>query len=249
MAFKDHFSQLATQYAAYRPRYPDALFAYLAKLSPSIGCAWDCACGSGQASVALAAHFERVIATDASAQQIAAATSDPRVTYRVAAAERSGLDDETIDLVTVAQALHWFDLDAFYREAGRVLRAGGVLAAWSYGVAETEDSNVNGIMERFYEALDPWWPPERSLVENGYRTLAFPFDEISAPRFEIQEHWSLAQLLGYFSSWSAVGRYIADRGDDPLAPLRRELQPVWGDPEARRTVIWPLALRISRRAR
>lgn len=246
--FADHFSTVAANYADFRPSYPPALFAWLATLTPGHELAWDCAAGSGQASVDLARHFDRVVATDASAKQIAAAEPHPRIDYRVAAAEASGLADASVDLLTVAQALHWFDLDRFYAEARRVLKPAGILAVWTYGVLVLEDPRLNECVQVFYrDTVGPYWPPERHHVETGYRELPFPFPEITAPPVHMETTWNLPQLLGYFRSWSATARYVVTHGSDPVAILAAELAPLWGDPEQPRAMAWPLSLRVGRK--
>ena len=246
--FPDHFSCTAAAYARHRPRYPDALFAYLAALAPERTVAWDCATGSGQAAVALVRHFPRVIATDASAEQIAHAAPHPRVEYRTAPAEHSGLPDASAELITVAQALHWFDRDAFYAEAARVLRPGGVLAVWSYGALELPGGALQHGIDRFYtETVGPYWPPERLSVEEGYRTLRLPFPEIAPPSFTMEARLSLDALIGYVGTWSAVQRYREATGEDPLPELRDELARDWSATEELRLVRWPLALRVARR--
>jgi ubiquinone/menaquinone biosynthesis C-methylase UbiE len=245
--FKDHFSRVSSAYADFRPRYPDGLFDWLAAITPARKLAWDCACGSGQASIDLAVRFERVVATDASAAQLAGVQKHPRVAYREAPAEASGLVDQSVDLITVAQALHWFDRPRFYAEVRCVLKPGGVLAVWSYGVQTLADARVNAHVQHFYnEVIGPYWPPERVLVEQGYRALDFPFTELDAPKFEMTAHWSLPQLLGYFRSWSATGRYLAAHGEDPVAALAERLAPIWGDPESECGVTWPLVIRAGR---
>jgi SAM-dependent methyltransferase len=244
--FKDHFSTLAAQYAQSRPRYPGELFGYLASVCEARRDAWDCACGSGQATLSLAEHFESVVGTDASARQVEEATPHPRVTYRVAPAEASGLGAASMDLVTVAQSLHWFDIDRFYAEARRVLRPGGVLAVWSYGIQAMDDPALDREVQRFYhDVVGPYWPPERALVEEGYRSLRFPFEERAPPAFTLREQWPLAHLLGYFRSWSATGRYVKANGADPVAELEERMAPSWGDPQSPRLVVWPLALRVG----
>ena len=246
--FKDHFSSLAAQYAQSRPHYPAPLFEYLASLCAQRLSCWDCACGSGQASTALAGYFDSVVASDASAKQIAAAQPHARVEYRVAPAEASGLPAQSVDLVTVAQSLHWFKLDEFYAEAHRVLKPGGVLAVWSYGVQHVEDARIDAEVQRFYgEVVGPYWPPERRWVESGYRDLPFPFDELTPPRFAMQEQWPLERLLGYFRSWSATGRYVQDKGEDPVVALGEQLARLWGDSQQPRRIDWPLAIRVGRR--
>jgi SAM-dependent methyltransferase len=246
-AFTDHFAPVAADYARFRPIYPPALFTWLAEIAPDHGVAWDCATGSGQAACDLAAYFARVIATDASPSQLAAAAPRPRVEYRIAPAEASGLTEGSVALVTVAQALHWFDLDRFYAEVRRVSRPGGMIAVWSYGVLVVESDPINDRVRAFYQdTVGPYWPPERRLVESGYRTLPFPFAELQPPAFSMAAAWSLPELLGYCRSWSATGRYVAERGDDPVPALAAELAPLWGSPSDRRGVSWPLALRAGR---
>lgn len=246
MNFKDHFSSLAASYASFRPHYPPSLFDYLSKSSRQHELAWDCACGSGQATLDLARHYAAVVATDASASQVAAAPPYPNVEYRVAAAEASGLDSASVDLVTVAQALHWFELASFYAEVERVLRPGGVLAVWTYGVVHVEDESIDRRLQEFYwKTLQSYWPAERRYVESGYRTLPFPFAELAPPSFDMQEHWSLRELIGYIRSWSATARYVEQHGIDPAIVLEQGLEHEWGDPTSERKIIWPLSLRIG----
>lgn len=243
MGFSDHFSSVSTAYAQFRPRYPDALFAFLASVAPSRRLAWDCATGTGQAATALGELFERVVATDASATQIQAAHPHPRVQYRVASAEASGLRAQSVDLITVAQALHWFELEGFYTEASRVLAPGGSIAAWSYGPMQVEDASVQRAIDHFYhDVVGPYWPPERQIVEEGYRSLPFPFEEISAPEFEIRAQMSAEQLEGYVRTWSATQRFISEQGDDPVAQL--DLGSIAGASPC--VVRWPVAMRVGR---
>jgi ubiquinone/menaquinone biosynthesis C-methylase UbiE len=246
LQFKDHFSRVASQYAEFRPRYPQALFDYLADVAPSRTLVWDCACGSGQATLDLAERFASVMATDASAQQMEAAPVHPRITWSVARAESSGLPPDSVDLITVAQAAHWFDLDAFYAEARRVLRPKGVLALWTYGVHIFHDAAIDALAHELYEkTVGPYWPPERKHCEDGYRSLPFAFPEIVPPAFEMKERWTLPQLLGYLRSWSATSRYVQAKGTDPIEAFGKALQPLWG--EGARLVEWPLGLRIGRK--
>ena len=246
MSFKDHFSAVAARYAEFRPTYPDELFSWLAGLCKGHETAWDCATGSGQAADGLAKYFRQIIATDASAEQVAHASGPGNVSFRVATAEASGLADRSIDLVTVAQAAHWFDLPKFFAEAQRVLKPGGVLALWGYGRLDLP-GGMDEIFQRFYsETVGPCWPPERKWIDDGYRSLDFPFSEIAAPAFSIDVEWSLPRLLDYLSTWSAVKRYRADRGTDPLPALMAELRPLWGEPNTARPMGWPLFLRIGR---
>ena len=257
LSFKDHFSSGSADYAAFRPSYPPALFVWLATLCARHELAWDCATGSGQAALELARHFKQVVATDASAQQIAAAQRGAGVEYRVAMAEASGLDDGSVDLITVAQAVHWFELERFYPEVGRVLHRGGVIALWGYGRLILP-GEADQALEHFYaHTIGPYWPAERALVDDGYRSLAFPFEGISAPQFAIEVSWNLPRLLAYLSTWSAVKRYRAATGTNPLTALENELAALWCagrnaaascTTDQALALEWPLFLRVGRRA-
>lgn len=244
--FQDHFSGHAETYARYRPEYPPELFGWLAAQAPGQALAWDCATGNGQAARALAQHFETVIATDASAEQVAHAAPADRVRYVVAPAEASGVGGATVDLVTVAQALHWFDLDRFWAEVRRVLRARGVVAAWCYQLARITP-DIDAVVDRLYrDIVGDYWPLGRRQVELGYGGLDFPFEEIAPPGFRMTADWTLQQLAGYLSTWSAVQRYMAERSQDPVRSVLADLQAAWGDPAESRRVEWPLDLRAGR---
>jgi SAM-dependent methyltransferase len=244
--FKDHFSGRAADYTRYRPSYPPALFAWLAGLTERHDQAWDCGCGSGQAAMGLVPHYRLVVATDPSRQQIDNAVSHERIRYSVAPAEESGLDPASIDLVVVAQALHWFDFARFFAEVRRVTRPGGVLAAISYGEVRLEGS-PDLVVSRFYhELIGPYWPPERRYVDEHYTTIPFPFAEIAAPPLAMEMTWNLEHLLGYLGTWSAVKEYERRQGQNPLALIAEELSAAWGDPEEARRISWPLSLRVGR---
>lgn len=244
-SFADYFSSSASGYAIYRPSYPSALLEWLAAAAPARDRSWDCGCGSGQASVGLAARFESVVATDPSVEQLRRALSHPGVQYLAATAESPPLRNGSVSLVTAAQALHWFDLGRFYAAVRRVLVPGGVLAVWSYGLVRCAPA-VDAVLDRFHgEVVGPYWPPERRLVDSGLADLAFPFAELEPPPLRMQASWSLDHLVGYIGTWSAVSRYRRARGADPVRPLRRELAAVWGTPTAEREVEWPLSLRAG----
>lgn len=245
--FADHFSQLSARYAEYRPRYPEGLFDAIAAASRRRGRLWDCATGSGQAAVPLAARFDAVVASDASREQLRSATPHPRVRYFVARAESPPLPERWADVVTVAQALHWIDLPAFYAEVRRVLVPGGLFMAWTYGVQRLGDGEMDAVLEDFYNrVVGPYWAPERRLVETGYRTLDFPFDEVGIASPPMTGHWTLGQLLGYVSTWSAVAKCRSVTGVDPMLELQARLEPLWGAPERRRRVEWPITVRAGR---
>ena len=246
--FKDHFSSNSAAYAAYRPNYPSELAAWLAAAAPSTRVALDCGCGSGQLSLQLAEHFETVIATDPSAQQIASATPHLRIDYRVAPAEASGLRDASVDLLCAAQAAHWFDLPAFFAEAQRVLKPGGVIALITYAGMERRGP-IEPILDHFrLETLKQDWPPERALVENDYRDIALPFAPIKAPAFAIDVSWPLAATIGYLDTWSAVRAMEKRVGRGPFDAISEELAANWGDPDRRQDFRWPLTVLAGRKA-
>jgi len=243
-SFKDHFSGHSASYATYRPTYPDALFSFLADCCVQHNLAWDCATGNGQAARALTPFFDKVIATDASSAQIDATEGDPKVDYRIAPAESSGLDDASIDLITVAQALHWFDIPGFLNEAQRVLIPSGVLAVWSYERCLVDPDCDQLIHELYADVVGPYWPPERKLVEEGYQSIELPMPSISSPEFAMKADWSVEEMLGYLLTWSASQRYLKDLGSDPLARIEDGLRTLWG--KGRREVVWPMNVRLGR---
>ncbi len=247
-SFKDHFSGHSAAYRQARPTYPAELFAWLATQAPDRALVWDCGCGNGQASQALAEYFDQVVATDPSANQIAQAEARDNIEYRIEPSEQSSLADASASLVTVAQALHWFDHEAFYSEVDRVLKPGGVFAAWAYAGCSTGDPHIDRLIDYLYEELTgPHWPPERAYVDAGYRTLSFPFDEIAPPAFTMRQAWNLDQLLAYLRSWSATQRYIKANGDDPVRLVESRLRAAWSRPERQREIRWRMYLRSGKK--
>ena len=244
-SFKDHFSTVSQAYRAFRPVYPESLYAFLASLAPSPGIAWDCGTGSGQAAIALAGYFRRVIATDASLAQIEQAPPLPNVEYIVAPAEQTPIEAGTVDLVCVAQALHWFDIDTFFEEADRVLKPGGILAVWSYNLIHIEP-DVDVLVKRFArETVGPFWPPERALIDASYRSIDFPYRAVATPAFTMEAAWGLDALLAYVGTWSAMQRYREQMQRDPVSELARALRPFWGKEKKR--VRWTMPLYVRRR--
>ena len=243
--FSDHFSQLAARYAAYRPHYPPALVDLLADRAAAHEVAWDIGCGSGQLSVALAARFARVIATDPAQAQLDHAARAPRVDYRCAPAEASGLPDASVDLAVAAQAAHWFDWPRFVPEVGRVVRPGGLIALVSYRNAELA-GDAGDALEAFYREIEPYWPGGRVHVNNAYRDLTLPWPTVETPAIEMTAAWTRDELVGYVTTWSATARMVAARGDAAVEVLRARLAQVWPDPEARE-VRWPLTIKLARR--
>ncbi len=291
--FIDLFSHHAALYAMARPHYPPELFEYLAGLCGTRKLVWDVGTGNGQAAVGLAAHFERVIATDASAEQIRHAAPHLRVSYHVAAAEDPALiaaphDAERapaahaacgedlhdsdglippagVDLVTIAQALHWLDHDAFYANVRRALRPGGVIAAWCYTLPRV-DERVDAVLDAFYHGvIGPYWEPRRRYIDERFETIPFPFTEMhpscdrlpltmrsmvkgegAGSLFACRSEWNLAEYLAYIESWSAVQKYRRERGSDPLDLICDNLSRAWGDADSRRTAWSPIHLRVGR---
>jgi SAM-dependent methyltransferase len=244
-AFPDHFSAAARSYASYRPHYPAALFDWLCSVTAGRGRAWDCGTGSGQAAAALAGSFAEVVASDPSVDQLANATPAPTLSYVAMTAEHAALRAECADLVTVAQALHWFDRPRFFAEVDRVLRPGGTLAAWSYGLLVIDESVDQHVHHLYHDVLGPYWPSERSLVDSGYAEIALPYPELASPEFAMEAEWSLEAFGGYLSSWSAVGRYRARLGTDPLPAFLRDVAEAWGT--TTRRIRWPLIVRAGRK--
>jgi ubiquinone/menaquinone biosynthesis C-methylase UbiE len=242
--FEDHFSKQSQLYAQHRPKYPEEIYAYLASIAPGTSLAWDCGTGNGQAAVGLAQYFTRVYATDASAEQIARAQAHEKVEYHVEPAEHVSLGDSCVDLVTVAVAIHWFNFDEFYREARRVLRPGGILAAWTYSFTEISPE-IDALVRRYYyDVLKGFWPERIHFLEEKYETLPFPFEEITPPSFAMERQWDLDQYAGFLDSWSATQRYKEQEGHHPLEVIWDEMSAAWGDQPRR--VSWPLYFRIGR---
>ena len=245
VGFPDHFSALAARYAAYRPHYPPELVTALADRCERHDVAWDIGCGSGQLSVALAARFARVIATDPAQAQLDHAERDPRVEYQRSRAEDSQLPDASVDLAVAAQAAHWFDWPRFVVEAGRVVRPGGLVALVTYRNAELPD-DAGAELAGYYRQVEPYWPDGRVHVNNAYRDLAMPWPAVAAPPIQMTARWTRDELVGYISTWSATARLIAAAGEGPLDDLRRRLAAVWPDGQAR-DVRWPLTIKLARR--
>ncbi|MDX2436252.1 MAG: class I SAM-dependent methyltransferase [Acidobacteriota bacterium] len=246
MTLRDHFSGVAADYARYRPDYPAALFDWLAEVAPRREVAWDCACGSGQATVPLAEVFASVAATDVSLTQLSNRPPLDNAVFSAAAAEAVPLRDRSVDLVTVGQALHWFDLEAFFTEVHRVLRPGGVVAVWTYGMPEVDDPEIGTVIRGFIDdTLGPWWPPEVVHVLDGYASFELPFADIEPPRLEMEVRWTLRRFLAFVRTWSGVGRYREVRGEDPVEELAAKLRSRWGIPERRRRIRWWLKIRAG----
>lgn len=242
--FKDHFSMGSQIYRSYRPTYPKGWFQWLSEQCPEKEMAADIATGNGQAATGLAEFFDSVIAFDASENQLKEAQENPKVTYRVGRAEEIALPDHSADLVTVAQAVHWFDLERFYNEVRRLTKPKGVLALWSYGLAKI-DPQVDAVIAHYYSnVVGPFWPEERRWIEEGYHTLSFPFKEIKVPDFFMRADWDLKNLTGYLNTWSATTRAREAWKTEPLDKVKKELEAAWGNQT--RKVLWRMDTRVGR---
>jgi SAM-dependent methyltransferase len=248
MNFKDHFSKQSADYAKYRPHYPTALFEYLASLAPARKVAWDCGAGSGQAALGLAPYFDLVIATDPSEKQIHHAAAHEKIKYVVAPAEHTDIAPQTVDLIAVAQALHWFDFARFYAEARRVAQPRGIIAVWFYNLLHTEPAVTEIINEYYFDIVGAYWPPERKLIEEEYRTIPFPFVETKTPAFNLEAEWNLHELIGYLNTWSATQKYISENGGNPIENIFARLATAWGSAENTKRIEWPLNLRVGKLA-
>jgi SAM-dependent methyltransferase len=243
--FEDHFSKHSEQYAQYRPQYPDEIYAYLASIAPRHSLAWDCGTGNGQAAIGLAKYFDKVHATDASAEQIARAYPHAKVDYGVEPAEHVSLSASSTDLVTVAVAIHWFNFDEFYREVKRVLTPNGFLAAWTYSLPKISPQIDSFVNQYYYEILNGYWPERIHYLEEEYKTIPFPFEETVPPSFVMEINWNLIQFAGFLDSWSATQRYKGQKGQHPLEIIWPELSAAWGDENEPRLIRWPLHFRIG----
>jgi ubiquinone/menaquinone biosynthesis C-methylase UbiE len=245
MSFKDHFSRQSAAYSRFRPGYPPDLIDWVASQAPDHRLAVDCATGNGQAAVALAGHFDAVLALDGSLNQLRNAVASPRVAYVVGIAERLPVADRSVSLVAAAQAAHWFDFGRFHAECHRVLVPGGIVAAWTYEKFRV-DAAVDAVIDRFYsDVVGRFWPPERRYVEEGYRTLPFPWREGPMPAFALETDWYLDQVMNYLATWSSVQRYKDHYGRDPLPDLRPQLARAWRGERPRR-LRWPIHVRLGR---
>ncbi len=246
LSYKDHFSGNAKGYAAFRPHYPDALFSYLATLPDRQQRAWDCAAGNGQAALGLVKYFEEVKATDASETQIANAIPHHRIEYGVCTAEQSTIESASIDLVVVAQALHWFDFERFFVEVRRVTRRDSCIAVWCYGLHSINPQIDVPINYFYHDVLGPYWSSERRWIENRYENIPFPFKRLPTPLFYMHAQWCLPDLLGYWDTWSAVQAYKQAMRCNPMREIEGRLKAAWGRPDQIYTVTWPIYLIAAR---
>lgn len=246
--FKDHFSKQAVAYARFRPTYPKELFTFLSRLTGEHQLAWDCGTGNGQCAIQLVDFFDRVFASDQSPQQLKNVFPHERIRYHLEAAEAPlSLDDGSVDLVTVAQALHWFNFEKFYAQVKRVLKPQGIIAAWAYGLPMVSPA-IDQILKAFHdETVGKFWLAENRLIDSEYSTIPFPFVEIEAPPFYITQEASLDALAGHVSTWSATQKYMEHFQENPIPWLMEKLNTVWqSSPESPKELRWKLILKIGK---
>lgn len=246
--FKDYFSTASDDYKRFRPDYPSALYEYLAGIPPTTQMAWDVGCGNGQAAGQLARYFSQVHASDASATQVEQAIPSTNVIYHVAPAERIDSNDDSVDLITVAQAIHWFDHKRFFKEVDRVLKPGGVLAVWGYQLLYT-DTDLDKVIEDFHRnVVGPYWPPERALLDDGYTRIEFPYPRTEVPEFFMRARWQFSHLIGYLNTWSAVKQYEKAQGHNPIEKHFKAIESAWGDTSCEKEIYWPLILYVGNKS-
>lgn len=243
MDFKDLFSLQASDYARYRPTYPNQLFTYLNSLTPKRDLVWDVGTGNGQAAVELARSFKQVIATDPSAKQLAEATRLPNIDYRNEAAESPSLDSGSANLITVAQAFHWFKHDQFAQACKRVAAPGCHLVVWSYALANITPELYQSVEHLYNGILGSYWEKERKHVEEGYAQIPMPFTEVKTPSITIEADWTLEQWVGYLKTWSAMQKYLKTEDPGPVAQALEDIRQSWGSAPTRK-VVWPLNVRV-----
>jgi len=243
---KNLFSKQSADYAKYRPHYPKELFESVVSWSPSRERAWDCATGNGQAAVDLAGYFDEVFATDVSEAQIHNALAHPKVRYSVAPAEKTALESRSLDLVTVAQAIHWFDHGPFYEEVRRVLKPKGILALWCYGHNRKVEASIEPLYRKYSDLVKPYWAPQINYIWEELKTIPFPFEELRGPSMTLEADWDLDSFIGYLRSWSATQKYIEREGVNPLERMSMEFKEAWGPPSTRYKMTWPVYFRIGR---
>ncbi len=244
--FKDNFSKQADLYARYRPLYPKDLYDYLESICEEKDLAWDCATGNGQVAFEIARFFDKVIATDASQAQIDFAKQSANIDYRVATAENSGLESESVSLITVGQAIHWFDFEKFYAEVSRVAKKNALLAIWGYGLHRI-DAETDKVIDYFYkDIIGEYWDKERKHIDNAYTTTPFPFEVLPSPVFQMQTSWNLEDLIGYLNTWSSVQKYIKTHQKNPVGLITPELEEIWGDTNREKLICWDIYLKVGK---
>ena len=242
----EYFNVRSNDYKKYRPVYPKELFDFLADIAPANDLAWDCGCGTGQATAALSDYFDKVTGTDVSEGQIKNAIKKQNIIYKVISEETSGFKDNSVDLVTCAQSLHWLTLNKLYKEVKRVLKPGGIIAVWTYNLFRV-NKEIDSLIDKFYfDIIYSYWPEQRKHVESKYKELDFPFNKRPAPQFSMEAEWNIDQLIGYLNTWTGVQNYIEFEAFNPLEFIEKELQTIWKKNKSKKKIIvWPLTLKVG----
>lgn len=242
---KDLFSTQSDQYAKFRPTYPPDLFRFINRNVQNKGNAWDCGTGNGQVAYGLSKTFENVFATDISQSQMDHAIRADNISYSVQPAEQTNFDNGLFDLITVAQAIHWFDFDRFYTEVRRTAKNGALLCVIGYGILTISEQIDAAITDFYYNIIGSYWDSERQYIDEHYKTIPFPFDEIKAPSLTNTQYWTLDHLIGYLNTWSAVTHFIKQNHVNPVDKLRTEIEKYWGKRQIK-PVRFPVLIRTGR---
>lgn len=242
--YMNHFANKAAEYHQFRPRYPKELFDYILQLTPNHQRAWDVGTGNGQAAVALSPYFKEIIATDLKQGQLDMAEKKTNIRYIACPAEKVPLEDKSVDLITIAQALHWFNFDDFYQEVRRVAKPGCLISAWCYTLISISPKIDQQINHLYSDILgDKYWPKERRYIDNAYTDIPFPFKQIKTPTFSIERSLNLYQLIGYLNTWSALQEYKAQNNNqNPLDFIMDDLKKLWGNSDKEYLTHTPLYL-------
>lgn len=244
-AAKDLFSRQSSTYLKYRPTYPEGLYELILKQTSGRQACWDVGCGNGQVAAQLALHFEQVKGTDISENQLALAVQKSNIQYQVGRAEQTNFPANSFDLITVGQAIHWFDHEAFNKEVKRVLKPGGILAIWCYELSRV-NAQIDAVLWDFYtDKIGKYWAPERRFIDDHYTTVPFPFVEVDLPAEPLfmRVNWTLDIMEGYLNSWSSVQKYIKENGVNPVDQVVQKLAPLW---QGELEVVFPLYVRIGK---
>jgi len=242
LTYQDHFAENSSQYLEHRPQYPDELFDFITSLVPEKTLVWDCGTGNGQAALALAQRFKQVVASDINQAQLDVAPQKANIEYHCWPAEKTALLDNSVDLITVAQALHWFDLEKFYQEVKRVAKPAGVIAVWCYSLGKISPAIDKIYRDFYFNIVGEYWPMERRYIDEKYQTILFPFTRVPTPQFTLQKELTLQQLIGYLNTWSVVKSYQKQHHANPIDLIYRQLVSAWGSSNDKKIMQWPVHL-------
>jgi len=239
------FAIESEQYARFRPTYPTELVELIVSLSPNLYSAWDVACGNGQLTHELSKYFEHVIGTDISQEQLDIAIKNENIQYKVESSAQSSLEKNSIDLITVAQAIHWFEFDSFYTEVKRVAKPDAIIAILGYELLSISKEIDDCIIDFYTKTLNGYWDERRKYIDEQYSTIPFPFEEMKIPHYSCKLQWNREDLLGYLSTWSAVKKYMKDTGNDAIEIIKPHIYSMWEVNQERKVTI-PIITKIAR---